>query len=292
MKKIISVLLSCFMAFSLLVPSAYAADNNTFTVTVNEYDVYVASRRAAARSNSSTAAALDTIEEKLTELSELSSDQLSLMGYDDSQISILHGYNGERIETNPALRGVFADLTASFSKVAASNTSLSVKVSWSWSNAPLLAGPAIHDMPAIRWQGTNTSGQPINLSLNTSGCSCTYDYYSRYIGEPEQYMYSGSATVSTNDPYGHAYAKVQLGAGSGANLDYYAKTGQMTIRVDRTGSDVIKEAAFVFGYGHPTITVEPSLSLPASFGIGFSSSVEKMCEVAIRMSSNGTITAY
>ena len=42
------------------------------------------------------------------------------------------------------------------------------------------------------------------------------------------------------------------------------------MQVDRTGTDSIKEAAFVFGYGHTVIAISPSLSLPASFGIGFS----------------------
>lgn len=62
--------------------------------------------------------------------------------------------------------------------------------------------------------------------------------------------------------------------------------------MDRTGTNYIKEAAFVFGYGHTTIVVSPSLSLPASFGIGFSWGTEKMVEEAIRMSNTGVITEY
>lgn len=64
------------------------------------------------------------------------------------------------------------------------------------------------------------------------------------------------------------------------------------MQVDRTGTDSIKEAAFVFGYGHTVIAISPSLSLPASFGIGFSWGTEKMVEEAIRMDNKGIITEY
>lgn len=60
----------------------------------------------------------------------------------------------------------------------------------------------------------------------------------------------------------------------------------------RTGTDYIKEAAFVFAYGHTVVGVSPSLSLPVSFGIGFSVGTEKMVEMAIRMSNTGHITEY
>ena len=37
----------------------------------------------------------------------------------------------------------------------------------------------------------------------------------------------------------------------------------MYVQVDRTGTDSIKEAAFVFGYGHTVIAISPSFP-PAS----------------------------
>lgn len=304
-KQLICLTLSIIMVMGMSITS-FAAETelNTeqydYSVTVNEYDIYVETRNASPQALSISSVSDETaeiiksnaIENWLTELSDLSADELSTMSYDINQISLIQSYSGERIETNPALRGLFADLTASFSKVSASTSSLSVKVTWTWSNAPVLSGFGIEDMPAIRWQGTNSAGQPINLSLNTSGSSCSFDYYSRYTGQSEVYQYSKTATIKTDDPYGHAYAYVPMGANSGANPDYYAKKGTITIKVDRTGTNTIKEAAFVFGYGHPIITSSPSLSLPVSFGIGFSTGVEKMCEVAIRMSNTGVITTY
>lgn len=305
MKKFLSIIISLSLIFTMSV-TVFAAEEeistlqNTSSITINEYDIYVATRTSSPEvltnndisDETEEIIKSDMIENWLTELSCLSTEELTSMGYDNEQINLIQNYSGERIETNPSLRGIFADLTASFSKVSASTSSLSVKVTWKWSNAPVLSGSAIKDMPAIRWQGTNNAGQPINLALNKSGSSCSFKYYSRYTGEAEQYQYTRTATVSSNDPYSHAYAYVPLGANSNANIDYYAKTGTLTIKVDRTGTNSIKEAAFVFGYGHPIITVSPSLSLPASFGIGFSSGIEKMCEIAIRMTSSGVITSY
>lgn len=299
-KQIVSVVLSLVMLFCMTT-TAFAAETTQeipdYSVRINEYDVYVQTRTASAaqltRSGMSqqTIAAVksDAIENELTRLSNLSTSELARLGYSSKQITLLHNYSGERIESNAELRGVFADMTCDFYKVSASTSSLKVKVIWDWTNAPLLAGPAISDIVGIRWQGTNTSGQPLNLALDSAGSSCTLKHYSR----SGSYKYQKTASVQTDDPYGHAYAKFRMSYEDGdADGTYYAKSGTFIIKVDRTGSNSIKEAAFVFGYGHTIITVSPSLSLPASFGIGFSGGVEKMCEEAIRMSSSGTITKY
>lgn len=298
LKKIFCMILSIAMIVGSSIPALAAEpDVPAYSVTISEYDVYVSTRTATkeqlARSNvnSQTVAVIksDAIENELMRLSKLSTEDLSQLGYNAGQITLLHNYSGERIETNPSLRGIFADMTCDFYKSSASTSSLAVKVVWEWTNVPLLAGVAIKDIIGIRWQGTNTSGQPLNLALNTSGSSCKISYYSR----SGSYKSQSSVSISTDDPYGHAYAKIPMSAGTGdADGDYYAKKGTLITKVDRTGTNSIKEAAFVFGYGHTIISVSPSLSLPASFGIGFSNGVETMCEEAIRMNSSGTITEY
>ena len=138
--------------------------------------------------------------------------------------------------------------------------------------------------------GTNGDTELFKKSRNINGFrACRISYYSR----SGSYKSQSSVSISTDDPYGHAYAKIPMSAGTGdADGDYYAKKGTLITKVDRTGTNSIKEAAFVFGYGHTIISVSPSLSLPASFGIGFSNGVETMCEEAIRMNSSGTITEY
>ena len=304
MIKLLSLVLSIVMAFAISVP-AFATSAGpdiptepaAYTVTVNEYDVYVAARTASndellTRGISENQISLiksDAIENELLEKSSLPVNELSEMGYDNNQIAILKNYDGRAIEKAPELRGVFADMTAKFYKSSASTTSLKVRVFWEWSNAPALAGDPITDLIALRWQGTNTAGQPINVAFNSSGSSANINYYTRN-GE---YRFNRSANVVCDSPYDHAYAEIPVSSGEyedGATI--YAKSGNLYVKVDRTGTNYIKEAAFVFGYGHTTIVVSPSLSLPASFGIGFSWGTEKMVEEAIRMSNTGVITEY
>lgn len=297
-KKLVSVALAAVMTLGMSL-TAFAEEIETpaYSVTISEYDVYVETRTATpaqlARSGMKDETVelikSNAIENELLHLSTLSEEELTNLGYNDEQIVLLQNYDGERIENNPQLRGIFADMSCNFYKSSASTSSLAVKVIWEWTNVPVFAGVAINDIIGIRWQGTNTSGQPLNLALNSSGSSCKISYYSR----SGSYKSQSSVSIATDDPYGHAYAKIPMSAGKGdTDGDYYAKKGTLIVKVDRTGTQSIKEGAFVFGYGHTVLSVTPSLSLPASFGISFSKGVETMCQEAIRMSNTGTITKY
>lgn len=297
MKKFMSLLLSFATLLSLSI-SAFAAETETpaYVVTVSEYDVYVSIRtkssaelaKSGVSSQQASIIKSNRIENELLYLSSLSKEELATLGYTDYQINLLQDYNGERIETNPELRGIFADMTAEFYKKSASSSLLSIRVDWKWSNPPVLSGFAITDLVAIRWQGTNNAGAPINLAFNSSKSSCTVYYYDR----AERFETSKKINVICDSPYDHAYCEIPMGIKGNYDELPYAKKGSFTLAIERTGSDLINEAAFVFGYGHTVLNISPSLSLPPSFGIGFSSGIEKMVEEAIRMDRNGKITEY
>ncbi|ABX43115.1 hypothetical protein [Lachnoclostridium phytofermentans] len=304
-RKLLVIFLFCLLAlpfpFSLIswigrshLETTYQSDMPM--LTISEYDIYVDTRTATsaelARSGVSYEAVAaiksNDIEDELTRLSALPDEELSNRGYNTGQIEILHDYTGERIETNPKLRGIFADVKCNFYQYTANNISLSLKIVWEWTNKPMLSGISITDIVVIRWQGTNTAGLPMNLALNSSGSSCMINYYNPY----ESYQSQSSVSISTTDPYGHAYAKFPMSNGI-ANGSSYAKTGTLITKIDRTGTDAIKEAAFVFAYGHTTVALtNPSLSLPDPFGIYFSFGVTTMCKEVIRMNSSGIITRY
>lgn len=72
----------------------------------------------------------DAIENELLRRSKLSTEELYALGYDDEKISILRNYNGERIENVAELRGIFADMTASFTKIYANTSYLCVRADW------------------------------------------------------------------------------------------------------------------------------------------------------------------
>lgn len=270
----------------------------SYSITINEYDVYVATRKSSKEELMRNGISEEevhlvksnAIEEEITRLSKLSFEELSSLGYNNDQIEIIHNYNGESIETNSTLRGIFADMTVSFYNVAASTTSLTLRAEWAWTDNPILAGEGIKDLVAIRWEGTNTASQPMNLAWNQSGSSCVVSYYSR---GSNIYQYSRTSAISTDDVYGHVYAKVPMSTGD-ANWvgDYYAKEGSLTVKVDRVGTGSIQEAAFVFAYGHTTVIVTPSLSLPLDFSIDFSFGTETMVEGYIRMDNRGNIIEY
>ena len=143
----------------------------------------------------------------------------------------------------------------------------------------------------MRWKGTDAAGSPINLAFNSYNSSCYLKYYTR---QGDAYYQTKSASITCTSPYENAYVKVAIADGevSTGLPPYYAKEGRLTVCVDRTGTNNIQEGAFVFAYGHTTVVVQPSFSLPTSFGISFSSGTNKMAEEAVRMSSSGAITTY
>lgn len=295
MKKLLALLFSVVLSFSFVTP-AFALESETLvsSVTINEYDVYVSTRCASSSELLDSGVSpqqvdlirSNAIENELLRLSELTVTELAALGYNTYQAEILQGYTGERIETNQNLRSVFATMTMNFYKLSANNTMLRIKAEWEWGSAPVLSGGAIHDMVAMRWQGTNSAGSPINLALDSAGSICSVKYYTL----DGVYKRSAGVSVICNSPYDHAYAEIPMHLDD--NSSNYAKEGYLVTRVERTGSDVINEAAFVFAYGHTVIGITPSLALPPSFGIGFSVGTETMVEEAIRVDSRGNITRY
>ena len=124
--KFLSVILTLTTLLSIS-PTALASEDPGYTVTINEYDVYVSTRatsndelaRNGANDGTVQIIKSNAIENKLTQLSQLPEEELSKIGYTKTQIQLLKNYNGERIEDNPQLRGIFADMSCYFSNVSA-----------------------------------------------------------------------------------------------------------------------------------------------------------------------------
>lgn len=301
MKKIFSFIFSLLLVFAFCTP-AFATEPEVLlcSYTVNEYDAYVAARAAAeSELNASSISTQEAnwiqsnaIEDELLRRSKLTDEELYALGYDDEKISILRSYNGERIENVAELRGVFADMTASFTKIIANTSYLCVRADWAWSNSPLMAGTAVYDRVVIRWQGTNSAGAPINLALESGRSLCSVKYYHP---SNDVYNFTRYPDMDSDDisPYEHASAKIQMGVLNGKTGEVdYAKCGSLKVCVKSTGSDIISEGAFIFGYGHASYGVAVSLSLPPTFGIGFSAKSTTMVQKAIRLTSSGTMIEY
>lgn len=297
MKKVLTAIMSMAFFFSLAVPAFAAEAETTTSITINEYDVYVATRQATAEENARNGVSRDAVdainsdilENELLRLSKLPNDELNNLGYNEAQIAILRSYTGERIETNPSLRGIFADMNATFTKVSSSTTSQKIKVTWEWESPPALAGYKITDTVGMRWKGTNNAGLPMNVRLDSNNSSGTVEYWRR--GNNPELIRSYSVTLHCDDPYGNVDATHSM-AITNTDESNYAKKGTMTIKVDKTGTDSINEVAYCFAYGHTIVGAAPSISYPTAFTINFSSGSEKMVEKAVVMNSKGTITEY
>lgn len=180
-------------------------------------------------------------------------------------------------------------MTVKFYDAGSSTSALRICVYWEWSNAPLLSGDPITDTIAIRWEGTDNSGHPLNLSFNSGDSSSIVNYYTR----SGDYRFFREVPIECKSPYTHAYSEIPLGSGVyEEGYVIYAKSGSFYVQVDRTGTDVINEAAFCFAYGHSVIGLAPSVSIPPSFSISFSAGSQKMIEEAVRLDNRGNIVEY
>jgi hypothetical protein len=290
--KLLSFVLSLSFVFSLSIPTLASASEleSTYGTTTSEYDLYYYVRttdnqtllKEGFDSVEIQEIKSDKIENELSERAELPEEILEdKYGYSQEQIEIIKSYDGEPIEENISLRGIFANVTCNFVPLGASTTYMAMKVEYAWDNCPLLVG--VTDAIGLRWKGTNLNGAPINLALATTSANCRVTYYN----SANNTTYSAWPVVQSDDPYGNAYVNINLWSDN-----YFAKSGSITVYLSTTGTDKISEAAFIFSYGHPVITVSPGISFPYSFSISFGTGVEKMIEKAIRYHSDGSITSY
>lgn len=300
MKKIFSFIFSLLLVFAFCTP-AFATEPEVLlcSYTVNEYDAYVAAR--AATESELNASSISTqeanwiqsnaIEDELLRRSKLTDAELYALGYNEDEIYILRNYNGERIENVAELRSVMADMTASFTKIIANTSCLCIRADWEWSRAPFRCSSTITDMVVLRWKGTNLAGAPINIAFQSANSICSVKYYDYTTGE---YSRTRFPSIDVSDPYDNASAKIQMGiTKSGeAGADFYAKSGSLRVCVKTTGTDLIQEGAFVFGYGHSTVGYSVGLALPLSFSIGFTSGSTTMVQKSVRMTNSGTIIEY
>jgi hypothetical protein len=218
----------------------------------------------------------------LLERAKLNNDELKKMGYTDEQIFKLKKLYGQIKDTRQAkdkisvqdiyAAGIFADLILTTWLVSGSDTSITVGFSWRWSNLPVYYGG--RDVIAVIWQGTNTNGQPINVSIDTSA-----SYHKVQETNTTSPQLDGKVTnlsFEVEDYYHSAKSEFQLGYRIEDMIGWY-QNGWGVIKVNRTGSHYIKEVAMKISYGHTYILVNPGVSFsPISFSINFNWNCENM----------------
>lgn len=268
------------------------APNKSNSFSINEYDIITDLQNASDDELIEDGYTKDEIEiikdfsyeELLYERAQLSEEILREMKYTDEQIKLLRSYDGSNLEDNPQLAAsISATCSGWISVDSASTSSITFYADWEWDIQPLLSGYKVQDIAAIRWKGTNSAGSPMNVAISKSNSTGKVTYYEPGVG--------GSIlnkTITVDDNYGKAYCKFPL-AQSSSYPYRFAESGYLKIKVDKVGSDPINEISICFSYGHSTVTINPSVSFPASFSINFASTMNKMFSVTNRIKSNGTL---
>lgn len=217
-------------------------------------------------------------EEAVRERASLSNDKLNALGYSSDQISALKSTRDSGIIDSRA----FATATIYSSLSSASTSRFKVNFSWSWSSCPVFIR---EDIIACVWNGTNSSGQPLNVAVDKSSLSHTVKYYDTYSGKTT----SESKSYSIKNEYSGVSSKFRMGYNYGDGYMRWAKSGSGSVTVKGTGGS-IKEVLMKFEYGHTYITGSPSFSIAgsgSSIGISFNATTKTEDYSTHRYSSDG-----
>lgn len=114
-----------------------------------------------------------------------------------------------------------------------SNKELNIIIHWTWMNPPLLSGPGIVDRVRLSWQGTDLSGEPIDLSdFGTTYAMVLYDQGSKYMS---------TEIIKPLD----VDIPIHMQKGEGVAIH-----GFLTTTLRNSDIDNIQEAGIEFEYGH------------------------------------------
>lgn len=298
-RKIISILLTAAVIM-ITAPTVFADGlqndkSSTSSFQISEYDIISENRTAdeaslIAEGFSADEIAYfrsDAVENALLRRAAMSETELAATyGYTEEQIDVLKSYNGERIESSPQLKGVLGACSGKVTCPSASASRMKVRLTWEWTSAPVLNGNAVYDIVAVRWKGTDSSGSPLNIALNSSQSLSYCKLNTINSGKIKTHTYK----LTVNDAYESAYKKFSMEPNSGSG--YWAKSGELQITLDTTGSKKINEIATCFSYGHSVLTTSPGISFPTGFSISFKGGVDKMFSYTNRITSAGKITSY
>lgn len=285
-----------------------SVEGNTYTYTVNEYDICVEMREQSTDELREDGYSQDFIDLARSDeiehwLKELASYDVNVLkddyGYSEEQISLLKNYDGTQIQDHPELRGVFADCTVDFTCNSASKTSVTVTTTWEWNRAPAIHHKNIRDIIGTGWTAINLDDQEIKLEVDQDfGQPCTIYYYTI----KNKYVTYKVFDYKVEDPLGEVSSKFNTGSlPSQANIpsDDYAKKGAFTVRLKTNGNGKIGAVFFCSAYGHRTITgdatmsITPTLSGPKpSFAIKFGKQTEQMFKNMYKVTNSGKVTVY
>lgn len=229
-----------------------------------------------------------SIEEAYLERAELPYETLIAYGYTDEQIEILKNYDGSPITAESEMMALAAKMSVSkFTAYQASTSGFTVKYKWEWDSVPINRHT---DRVVIYWRAYDSQPQEVDVTPSQNTAKITY--FNLISGtERHSQVVNGAYSSLQNAVY------VDVGLVKGTTDDeYWAKKGEYTLRVEKTGSSALSYVKFGASYGHDTVsfTGDLSFTIGTGFALTFSGSsmVDKVTNISCTYSYDGKLTNH
>lgn len=281
MKKILSVLLTLTMLFSLST-TALATEKDEYSqiVYINEYDYIVALQefsdeelKEIGMTKFDVDKTVDAFYAALNERAKLPDETLIGFGYTDEEIAILRSQNDitysvdSYVLSAEQMRAITGTCTGNITSSYLSTRYADFKYSWSWDHSPLMT---LSDSAAVRWLAYTSSGSQIDVTNYYQDIKIKYYWNTTY-------KFQRSGTQEPNLEFNSINVQFPVTenfiSSTGLTESAYAKEGEISISVKvepevTSNISYMKVAAL---YGHTTIGVgSPSISLSPTGGISIS----------------------
>ena len=190
----------------------------------------------------------------LLERAQKSESELRAYGYTNSEIETLKSYLEGKPITEEFLLASSAQCTSKFESTSASSSSISLRYVWEWSKVPIYT---LDDMVALRWQGVDDAGHELILRRGSSYCKVNY-YYLLSGDKETTRNFSPEADPDFNAIHCGFYVMTSK---FDPYTEAWAKSGELGVKLDKSGYLGINYINVAGKYGHATTTLGASIGV-------------------------------
>jgi len=261
MKKKVAAILAVVMIFTTGINGISYANNNKedYSITINEYSLL---KELSNEANDSlkkkgySESDIDKIRnyseeysEHIQELKNFSESQLLEDGYTEEQVEGIYNFSGEEDEIMRLASSVTITLPIDYVKKGTSGTTARFTAKFYWNGVPVIKTT---DILAVSWNDWSLSSSSSYILYKKVGSTAATTGTGTLVNP--------SGILSGGRGYKFPMTKV--------DNSYYADRGEFTYSLSSTVSN--KTLSIYAAYGHSSISVQPSFSIPGYGSISFS----------------------
>lgn len=278
-RRIISLFLVLAGIFTITVTPSLAIESQSNLTkskktVVNEYEAFKYLQTATAQELYNAGYTQNEVkvlkefnyESALLERAKESEVRLTAYGYSNEEILILKSLLKEGAKvTEDILLALAAECETWYKCDKASVSSISLAYCWNWNKIPFFTHS---DAVALRWRGVSEFGT--NLILRRVAASCSIDYY--YIASGQKEV-TRSNEVVPDSGFDAVHTEFSLLTQKfDESTEAWAKGGNLSVTLERTGTLPIQFINVLGEYGHTVASFIGSISVtyPPDFAISFS----------------------